>query len=289
MLKRLCCVALALLLLCGSVQAQTPEELHVTVSYLASDELRGRDTGSAGIKKAQEYIAQELRAVGIESRFQFVPSANCRNVVAWIEGTSDEYIVVGAHLDHVGIRRRQIINGADDNASGSAAILALAKRVAKTKPIRSIVFVWFTGEERGFKGAKRYVASPLSPHGNKLPIFMLNLDMVGHLSKSSKAFGSNLIPSDEVLDPLFEKYSFAERITFRGGTEASDHLAFHAKRVPCVFLHTGLHSRYHRSTDDTDTLDYPGMAEVCHYAYDLMMAIVGVVPDYKIMGSHVNE
>ena len=295
MLKQLCGAVLALFLLCGSVQAQTPEELRETVSYLASDELRGRASGSAGIKEAQEYIVEELKAVGIETHYQPVPKANCRNVVAWIKGASDDYIVVGAHLDHMGVQRDKVINGADDNASGSAAILALAKRVAKIrklapfKPLRSVVFVWFTAEERGLVGARHYVSSPLSPHGDKLPIFMLNLDMVGHLGSKIPRLAANgaFIP-DEVLNSLAEKYPFAPRITLRNRQAASDQIPFYNKGVPCVMLHTGMHSRYHRPSDDTETLDFPGMAEVCHYAYDLMMAIAGVVPDYKIYGERTN-
>jgi len=286
MIKRLCWVALALLLLCSSVQAQTPEELRATVSYLASDELRGRATGSAGIKKAQEYIAKELRTVDIEPRFQPVPSQKCRNVVAWIKGINSEYIVVGAHLDHVGTnRRRQIVNGADDNASGSAAVLALAKRLSKIKPYRSIVFVWFTGEEYGLIGSRYYAANPLSPDPD-LPIFMLNLDMVGHLgTEAPREAGAPPLKPDEVLDPLFEKYPFAERITLRGGDAASDQTPFHQKKVPCVFLHTGMHRHYHQPSDDTDTLDFPGMVAVCNYAYDLTLAISGEVREYNIMGA----
>lgn len=286
MIKRLFYTALTLLFLCGNVQAQTPEELRATVSYLASDELRGRATGSAGIVKAQGYIAKELRETGIEPHFQAVPSLVCRNVVAWIEGTSNEYIVIGAHLDHVGTnRRRQIVNGADDNASGSAAILALAKRLSKIKPYRSIVFVWFTGEEYGLVGSRYYVANPLSPHSDSLPVFMLNLDMVGHLTaEASREAGAPPLKPDEVLDPLFEEYPFAERITLRGGDAASDQIPFYQKKIPCVFLHTGMHRRYHQPSDDTDTLDFPGMVAVCNYAYDLILAISGEARDYNIMG-----
>lgn len=263
-----------LLLLCGSVQAQTPDELQSSVSYFASDELRGRATGSPGIVKAQEYIADELCDVGIEVHYQRVPKLNCRNLIAWIPGTSKEYIVVGAHLDHVGVKQGRVINGADDNASGSAALLGLAKRLADAKPIHTIVFVWFTGEERGLVGSRYYTEKP---HSGRLPVFMLNMDMIGHLSDHIP--DRNVAQPGDLLAPLFEKYPFAERITFRG-RGGSDHSPFVDKNVASIMLHTGLHKHYHRSTDDTDTLDYVGMSEVCDYAYDITLAVAGEVPEY---------
>lgn len=268
-------IFLLLLLLCSNVQAQTPAELRGSVDYFASDELRGRATGSPGIVKAQEYIADELCDVGIKVHYQRVPNLDCNNLIAWVDGTSKEYIIVGAHLDHVGVKQGRVINGADDNASGSAALLGLAKRLADTKPVHTLVFVWFTGEERGLIGSRYYT---LNPHYGRLPVFMLNLDMIGHLSDEIP--DRKVTQPDKVLAPLFEKYPFAERITFKGRRAASDHLPFVDKNVASIMLHTGLHKHYHRSTDDTDTLDYFGMAEVCDYAHDIILAVAGEVPEY---------
>jgi Zn-dependent M28 family amino/carboxypeptidase len=175
----------------------------------------------------------------------------------------------------VGVKQGRVINGADDNASGSAALLGLAKRLTEIKPIHTIVFVWFTGEERGLIGSRYYTEKP---HNGRLPVFMLNLDMIGHLSDEIP--DRKVTQPDKVLAPLFEKYPFAERITFKGKRGASDHSPFLDKNVASIMLHTGLHKHYHRSTDDTDTLDYFGMAEVCDYAHDIILAVAGEVPEY---------
>lgn len=277
------------LVLCCGAQAQTPDELQATVSYLASDELRGRDNNSEGIRKAQNYIVKELYIAGIPYKYQKVPMANCRNLVAWVKGSSDEYIVVGAHLDHIGAFRNRIYNGADDNASGSAAILELAKRLSDVKPIRSIVFVWFTSEEDGYYGSKYFVKNPILPCGDscktckKLPVFMLNLDMVGHLNKKLPRV-IQWKEIDPLLLPLFERYEFAKRITYNNNFVSSDHVPFYNAGIPCVALHTGLTKEYHAVTDDADTLDYSGMVKVCHYAYDLILSVAGIQPpNYELM------
>jgi Zn-dependent M28 family amino/carboxypeptidase len=198
--------------------------------------------------------------------------------MAFIEGTKpDKYIVVGAHLDHVGSDRRgRVLNGADDNASGSAIILEMAKRLSRGKPVQSVVFVWFTAEERGLVGSKQFAAYPFDGDADKennLPTFMLNLDMVGHLD-ARMADEPGKEPGG--LDDLYVKYPFAKRITSQGGGSGSDHASFTKKRVPSIFLHTGVGPTYHKYTDDANTLDYAGMESILDYAYDLMMLKAGV-------------
>lgn len=268
--------------------AQTPDVLRSHVEYLAADGLAGRAMGSDGLKQSQQYVTQHLKDAGIPVSTQSVGSCNsqscdkcgkCSNIIGVIKGTQPEtYIVVGAHLDHLGVNRNgQVMNGADDNASGSAAILELAKRVNKAKPIRSVVFVWFTGEEKGLYGSKAFVKDPFN---SKLPVFMLNLDMVGHLKDKLNRHET----TDGNLARLFKKYDFAERITWRGSTMPSDNIPFHQAGVSTIFLITGDHALYHTSSDDSNTLDYQGLAKICNYAYDIIIQVAGERRNYDLGG-----
>ena len=214
--------------------------------------------------------SQHVSEILMLANVEIVPVRNCRNVIAWIEGKNpNKIIVVGAHLDHIGVKGGRIYNGADDNASGSAAVLGLARRFSKEKkPNYTIIFQWYTGEERGFLGSKHYVKNPkwdIEKH-----IFMLNLDMIGRLEE----FRSQ-IPVDVsvILSELYQKYSFAKNITFREDS-GSDHVVF-ARYMPVIFLHTGTHRDYHRTSDDADKINYEGMVQVCNYAYDFINKILG--------------
>jgi Zn-dependent M28 family amino/carboxypeptidase len=224
------------------------------------------------MRDAQAYIAAALKAEGIPVTYQAV--AGCRNMIATIEGTQPEtHVVVGAHLDGLGVftapgGRKYIQNGADDNATGSAVILELAKRVKQITPIRTVKFIWFTAEEDGLVGSRHYVKN------NPLPVAMLNLDMVGHLKDNLRDRRKrSKDPGD--LDHLYEKYEFARRITYRGAGRASDQAPFARAGVPSMMLITGLHDKYHTSRDDADTLDYEGLEKVANYAFDIIVHIAG--------------
>ena len=280
-------IAALLVAVAASCMAQTAEELETYVTYLASDALEGRDTGSRGYVKAAEYIAQECKSAGLESLYQQVPLRNgkvCHNVIAWIKGVNpDSVVVVGAHLDHTGMRGRTVYNGADDNASGSAAVLGLAKRFAKgQKPACTVVFLWFTGEEDGFIGSRYYVKNPLFPRSNpdiKKHKFMLNLDMVGRLRSTAVSSQDFNLPA--ILKELYEKYPFAKSITLINES-GSDQVPFARKGIPNVFLHTGTHRDYHRPSDDANKINYQGLEKICDYAYDLLNRVMGTKLDYTL-------
>ena len=284
-------ILLCVLALTTTCNAQTTSELKEHVTYLASDALRGRNTASKGYAQAAKYVYEQCQEYGLQVRYQKVDTASgkCKNVIAWI-GDTDTVIVVGAHLDHIGTNRRgTVYNGADDNASGSAALLGLAKRFANDPiPHCTIVFQFYTGEEKGFLGSKYYVENPLLPKNNpniESHVFMLNLDMIGRLKLQRKTAQRKMtqkldfdVPT--ILQELYEKYPYAKGITFRPGVR-SDQVSF-APHMPVVFLHTGLHSDYHRTTDDADKINYDGMVNVCEYAYDLLNLVIGDAPSYEL-------
>jgi Zn-dependent M28 family amino/carboxypeptidase len=297
---RLIVVAVAMLV-CVPTFAQTAPELQAHVEYLASDALEGRLPASNGMKEAIAYVRAQCKEIGLQTYSQpvNVRGGTCENVVAVLEGRDlDTRIVVGAHLDHIGRRGRSgesggpwnnvtrpdtINNGADDNASGSACVLGLAKRLAAgPKPGCTIEFHWYTGEEQGLLGSKTYCKRPLADISQYR--FMLNLDMVGRLERK-KLIGQPtdlVVPlpiiiapldPDKILEPLYNKYLFADRITWASDTNDSDHSSWWKVGVPAVILHTGIHSDYHRATDEVEKVDFRGMVDVCDYAFDILRAV----------------
>ena len=217
-----------------------------------------------------------------------------KNVVAVLEGEgplADETIVIGAHYDHLGHGgpgslapwTSEIHNGADDNASGAATLLELAQRLATQgkKPRRRIVFLAFTGEERGLLGSEYYVKNPRFPLEKTIAMF--NLDMVGRLQNDKlMVYGTG---TSSLFDPLIE--GLTKKLGFQltkhpGGFGPSDHSSFYAKKIPVLHFFTGTHSDYHRPSDDTDKLNIAGMRRVADLVAEVILATDAAEqrPDY---------
>ena len=208
--------------------------------------------------------------------------AEVKNVVAVLEGEgplADETIVVGAHYDHLGMGgagslapwTTDIHNGADDNASGTATLLEVARRLATTaqKPRRRIVFIAFTGEERGLLGSAHYVRQPRFPLENTVAMF--NLDMVGRLTDEKlMVYGTGTAKEFEPLvEKLCQHYNF-KLTKHPGGFGPSDHSSFYAKKIPVLHLFTGTHSDYHRPSDDSPKINVEGMRRVTDMLVDVV-------------------
>lgn len=199
------------------------------------------------------------------------------NVIGVIDGEgplADETVVIGAHYDHVGRGGQNslspgstdIHNGADDNASGTVALIELARRFAKAaqtkKPARRIVFIAFTGEELGLLGSARYCREPVFPLDKT--VAMLNMDMVGRLKDDNKliVYGTGTSPRWE---PELKNSNGDDgfKLIFKPeGFGPSDHSSFYAKKIPVLHFFTGEHPDYHRPTDDWDKLNIDGIARV---------------------------
>jgi hypothetical protein len=208
--------------------------------------------------------------------------ATIKNVVGVLDGDgplADETIVLGAHYDHLGFGgagslapwTTDIHNGADDNASGTAALLEVAERLASSgqKPRRRIVFIAFTGEERGLLGSAHYTREPRFPLEKTIAMF--NLDMVGRLNADKLAvYGTGTAKEfDPLIERLCEEHGF-KLTKHAGGFGPSDHSSFYSKKIPVLHLFTGTHSDYHRPSDDTEQLTIAGMRRVV----DLLTQIV---------------
>ena len=254
------------------------------INTLASDTLRGRSAGSDGGRAAGSYLVQQLQRIGLQPAgvdgdfYQEFSDKGFRNVLSLLPGSDptmkDRYIVVGAHYDHVGLGTRttsrgglgQIHNGADDNASGTAAVLEVAEALARTTGLahrRSILFVFWDAEELGLLVSKHWTTHPTIPISS---IDMaLNVDMVGRL-RDSRLFvygsrtGAGLrqlvaAPNSRLKQPLAMQFNWDLLAN-------SDHHPFFARGVPVLFLHTGLHENYHRPSDDADRIAYSGLETV---------------------------
>ncbi len=212
--------------------------------------------------------------------------AEVKNVVGVLEGEgplADETVIVGAHYDHLGPGgagslapwTRETHNGADDNASGTATMLEIARRFAiqQDKPRRRIVFMAFTAEERGLLGSKHYVREPR--FALEKTVAMVNLDMVGRLNDDKLiVYGTGTAEEfDPLIERLNEEYKF--KITKHpGGFGPSDHASFFAKKIPVFHFYTGSHKDYHRPSDDYDKINIPGMRRVADMVTEVVQDIV---------------
>ncbi len=235
------------------------------------------------VDKTLEPVSQPLNGIKVAYKAKFeIPTVTTSNVVGVIEGEgphADETIVIGGHYDHLGYgfygslapanRKGEIHNGADDNATGTIAVVELARRfaTAKMKPKRRLVFIAFSGEERGLLGSYYYCRTqPLFPLENT--IAMVNYDMIGQMQNNNLTiFGGT---SAEGLSDILRKVAEGTDLKLNlvpGGFAGSDHLPFNAKKIPNMFLHTGTGSGlYHTPDDDFETINVEGMADVIDYS-----------------------
>ncbi|HET6201301.1 MAG TPA: M28 family peptidase [Planctomycetota bacterium] len=265
------------------------EDLRAHVEFLASDELEGREAGTEAERVAAAYLASRLRSFGLKpagdgggwTQAFRQGETEMRNVVGILEGTDParrgEVVVLGAHYDHLGRggrgggfgRKGEIFNGADDNASGTAALLELAQAFATSPPRRTLVFAHFSGEEEGLYGSKHYAVSPALPL--EATVAMVNLDMIGR-SRDGYLFvgGVGTSPS---WPPIVERAGAAEGLhleTAEGGRAPSDNTPFYEKGIPCLFLFTNLHEDYHGPGDDSEKIDYSGIERVSRAAWRIV-------------------
>lgn len=285
----------------------TPAELSKHLYIVADDNMEGRNTGEPGQKRAGEYLINEYKKIGVSfppgatdfyqkvpSEFMkkgFAPKLNdSENIWAFIEGTEkpNEVLVISAHYDHVGMKNGEVFNGADDDGSGTVALLEIAQAFKKAKndgfgPKRSILFLHVTGEEHGLHGSRFYSENPLFPIENT--IADINIDMIGrrdtlHPKTNNYVYviGSDRLSSElhtineEVnakytqldLDYKYNDRKDPERIYYR-----SDHYNFAKKGIPAIFFFNGIHEDYHQSTDTPDKIEYEALAKRAQLAFVL--------------------
>ena len=300
----------------------TAKDLGAHLFTYASDDFEGRNTGEPGQKKAVEYLKDFYIAQGIKSPmgnndyFQEVPEEwlanNSRrgklkaseNVLAFIEGSEkpEEIIVISAHLDHVGVNNGEVYNGADDDGSGTVALLEIAEAFkmaadAGKGPKRSILFLHVTGEEKGLLGSKYYTQNPTFPLANT--VCNLNIDMIGRIDARHKEDPNYvyLIGSDKLstelhtlseninkkymninLDYKYNDENDPNRFYYR-----SDHYNFAKNNVPIIFYFNGTHVDYHQPTDTPDKINYELLENraklVFHTAWEIANKETRIIAD----------
>ncbi|MCX2453664.1 M20/M25/M40 family metallo-hydrolase [Pedobacter sp. PLR] len=282
----------------------TEKEIKEHIWTLAAPQMKGRFPGTTENKKVVSYLVKQFKKSGIgayngsyiqeftakmrvKKGVQDTPYVKTQNVIGYIEGSDPvlkhEFIVIGAHYDHLGTGGASskkpdtvaIHLGADDNASGTAALLEIAEKLAANKASlkRSIMVIAFGAEEQGLLGSKYFTEHPLVPLSQiKL---MINMDMVGRMNAEKHLYmggaatfdgGVELMTSlgPEIgIHPLVNHYDV-------GG---SDHVSFYKKNLPVLGFHTGGHPQYHTPEDDRRLINVPGEKLVCDYIYKALTAV----------------
>ncbi|MBC5838659.1 M28 family peptidase [Flavobacterium muglaense] len=285
----------------------TAADLKTHLYIVAADSMEGRETGSPGQKKAGKYLISQYGKNNISfpkaanSFYQIVPAEalnkrasdklnSSENIWAFIEGSEkpDEVVVVSAHYDHVGVKNGDVYNGADDDGSGTVALLEIAQAFAKAKneghgPKRSILFFHATGEEHGLLGSSYYSDNPLFPFENT--VADINIDMIGrrdvaHASSNNYVYliGADRLSSDldSICKQVNEKYihmdldyTYNDKNDPNHFYERSDHYNFAKHGIPSVFLFNGVHADYHRKTDTVEKIEFDALAKRTQLAFTI--------------------
>lgn len=306
-MQKIASLIVALLSFLPLLPAQTPAGgpllgLQVDVVYLSSDLLEGRETGKEGEEMAAQYIAHRFQELGLAPKgngggwfqsFDFDYKANPhvekgegragKNVLAYLDNGADYTVIIGAHYDHLGhgimgslhAGEPAIHNGADDNASGVAAMLRIAEALKKGRAKNNnYLFMGFSGEEMGLFGSKYFANNPTINLGKAN--YMLNMDMVGRLNEE-KVLAVNGAGTSPGWKEAMENLSIGgiQVKTSDSGIGPSDHTSFYLKDIPALHFFTGQHQDYHKPADDAEKVNYQGLLLVTDYILALIDELDG--------------
>lgn len=331
---------LAIAIFCFQCQQSYDPVSQITqdIKILAADSLKGREVGTEGEKMAADYIIGEFEKIGLspsgtDGFYQtfFVkdadnphaqPSSDSGedgitgyNVLGMLDNPGNNIIVIGAHFDHLGMGdfsslhrgEQQVHNGADDNASGVAAMMHLARVLSKKELNHDIVFFGISGEEKGLWGSNYYSKNP-TVDLTKVN-FMINMDMVGRLDES-KGLAINGTGTSPIWNDLLDKVNIdsIKLIKSSSGIGPSDHTSFYLQDIPVLHFFTGQHEDYHKPGDDAEKINHEGVLKVASFIERIVMDLdddeklaftktkdesrnsprftvtLGVVPDYLFDG-----
>lgn len=325
---------------CNQAPADSLVQIRKDVALLASDSLEGRETGTAGEQKAADYLASRLKSIGIspagtEGYYQpfFVKEANNphekpmissedsingtsgKNVIGLIDNPGDEIIIIGAHFDHLGFGGysslyrgdSSIHNGADDNASGTAAMLYIADVLKQKSMNRDVLLLAFSGEEKGLWGSNYFAKNPTIDLSKVN--YMINMDMVGRLDTARGVAIHGVGTAPDWSTAIDNANTFGLKVIKKeSGIGPSDHTSFYLQDIPVLHFFTGQHEDYHKPSDDAHLINYEGIVTVSNHILNIITSLeeqpklafqktkdessksprftvtLGVVPDYLFDG-----
>lgn len=301
------CLAFCSIAQMSGSQSNYEKELlqtQIDVVYLASDYLQGRETGTIGEVRAAEYIVHRFKEIGLTPKgdngtwFQEFPfhevtnphaadkgkiEGKGKNVIGYIDNGAATTVVVGGHYDHIGMGRSgsrhtgepAIHNGADDNASGIAAMFRIADHLKRSNlKSNNYMFIAFSGEEKGLFGSKYYASNTTIPL--EQINYMFNMDMVGMLNKE-RVLAVQGTGTSPIWKKLIDKEN-AQGLDIKpseSGVGPSDHTSFYLKDIPVLHFFTGQHDYYHKPSDDADILNYGGIIDVTDFMLSLIKGADG--------------
>jgi hypothetical protein len=288
-----------------------PEPVSIPVVYLTKEAKR-------------KYLKDESASVDIKIKVGFIERKRTgHNVLGYLDNGAPTTVIIGAHYDHLGYGEDSntlyrgtdhvVFNGADDNASGVAGLIELARLLANSKLwTNNYLFIAFSGEEQGLLGSNYFVGHPAV--NLKTMNYMINMDMIGRLNDTTHALtigGYGTSPAWSIAcNTLREKKNFSLKFD-SSGAGPSDYTSFYHKDIPVLFFFTGIHSDYHKPTDDYDKINYPGELQVLKFIFAIVESLngkgqvaflktretstgmpqfsvtLGILPDYAFSGSGV--
>ena len=287
----------------------TEDDIRLHIGVLASDEMKGRESGSPDEALAAEYIKNKFESLGLKafnnnyiqtfsapvnkyvtntviyynSNSEEKKTTSSQNVIAYMEASNskreNDYILIGAHYDHIGtdaINNTILINnGADDNASGVAGMLEIAEKLLSLDNFKyNVIFVAFGAEELGLVGSYYFCNNPPVPL-EKIK-FMYNLDMIGRMDSNNGVYMNTIEPNDNlsvIVDAIKGSHteintSFLYDYYLRG----SDHTPFFKNNIPVISFTTGIHSDYHKPSDVIDSINFGGQKLLLDFVYDMVIS-----------------
>ncbi len=277
-------------------QIEIIQNMKEEVSFLASDRLEGRQTGTEAEKIAAEYIREKFKTYNLQPKgednyFQYFEAKIKKNphsqeikktiigtnVIGYIDNEKKETIIIGAHYDHIGYGdfgslydgEKEIHNGADDNASGVSILINLAKNLQEIKDY-NYLFIAFSGEEHGLFGSSYYAKNPTISLEEVR--FMINFDMVGRLNQKNSLAINGVGTSNEWKGLINNANTFDLILkTTESGIGPSDHTSFYLQNIPSIHFFTGQHEDYHKPTDDVEKINFEGMYVIHEYVKNIII------------------
>ncbi len=289
------------------------ESIKTDIRYLSSDQLKGRGTSSKQERIAASYIIEKFKKCGLQPKgkdnsflyqFTFIKSEHVHdtivgkqrsgvNVAGYLDNQAENTIIIGAHFDHLGTgadgntldpaANGEIHNGADDNASGTAGVIALADYFTNNnrKEKFNFLFICFSGEELGLIGSKKFCEQPTIDfsHAN----YMINMDMIGRLNDSTKKLIIYGMGTAKEWFPLIDNLPSDFNIKRdSAGIGPSDQTSFYLKHIPVLHFFTGQHSDYHKATDDYSKINIEGERNILQYIIRLIEK-TEVLPKFEFL------